>query len=43
MSDGNTADGNVMLALLKWQKENDVPKDGAVTPKLSSEWKINAI
>lgn len=43
MTDGNTVDGNVMLALLKWQKENDVPKDGVVTPKLSSEWKINAI
>jgi len=40
---GDTVDGKVMAGLLKWQKGNDLPRDGVVTPKLSTDWKINAI
>jgi hypothetical protein len=43
MPAGNSVDGNVMLSLLKWQEENDVPRDGVVTPKLSTDWKLNVL
>lgn len=42
LNEGDTLDGEAMLALLKWQKQNDLAPDGALALQVDRDWKIGA-
>ncbi len=39
---GDTINGEAVLALLKWQKANDLAPDGALTRQLDTDWNVGA-